>query len=420
MLNVEERFMIKDLYRKGVSISEIARRTGHDRKTVRAVLRKSLERSLVRRKPKVRKIAPYVPYLERRIEEGVLNARKLYQEIVAQGYPGKERQVRRFVQPFREARHQEATVRYETEPGQQGQVDWGHFGTIDHQGRQRRLYAFVLTLGWSRAMYLEFTVSADIAWWLRCHLHAFHFLGGIPREILHDNLKTAVLSRTTDGVIHWHPRYLDFAHYYGFTPRACQPYRAQTKGKVESGIRYIRGNFWPGLSFTDLADLNRQGRHWLDTVANVRVHGTTGQVPWIRLAEENLQALADKADYDTSLIGFRRSTKDCLISYDGNYYSVPARYSQQRLMVKETEHEQLLILTLEGVEVTRHALVPGRNQRIMVASHYEGLDWLTHPRKRAGAVQVAPDRSNGRLVTDAPQVENRALQQYADWAEGLR
>jgi hypothetical protein len=221
-------------------------------------------------------------------------------------------------------------------------------------------------------------------------------------------------------MIHWHPRYLDFAHSYGFTPRACQPYRAQTKGKVESGIRYIRGNFWPGLTFTDLADLNHQGRRWLDTVANVRVHGTTGAVPWLRLTEEGLQVLTGKADYDTSLIGFRRSTKDCLISYEGNYYSVPARYSQQPLMVKETEHEQLLILTLEGVEITRHELVPGRNQRIVVTSHYEGLDWLTHSRKRAGAVQVAADTKSVRLLVDAPEVETRSLQQYADWAEGLR
>ena len=88
------------------------------------------------------------------------------------------------------------------------------------------------TLGWSRAMYIEFTVSMDETWWLRCHLHAFHYFGGVPHEVLHDNLKTAVLERTADDIVHWHPRYLDFARYYGFSPRACRPYRAQTKGKV--------------------------------------------------------------------------------------------------------------------------------------------------------------------------------------------
>ncbi len=234
--------MIQEHYRNGVSISEIARRTGHDRKTVRSVINGPLIPPTNKRLPKTRKIDPFVTYLERRIEQGVLNAEKLYQEIRAQGYSGTARSVRRFVQPHRTAKQPTATVRFETEPGQQAQVDWGSFGTIDHFGRQRRLYAFVMTLGWSRAMYIEFTVSMDTTWWLRCHLHAFHYFGGVPREILHDNLKTAVLERTADDIVHWHPRYLDFARYYGFSPRACRPYRAQTKGKVESGVKYVRGS----------------------------------------------------------------------------------------------------------------------------------------------------------------------------------
>jgi hypothetical protein len=149
------------------------------------------------------------------------------------------------------------------------------------------------------------------------------------------------------------------------------------------------------------------------------VHGTTGEIPWIRLTLEDLQPLAGKPDYDTSLVNFRRSTKDCLISYAGNYYSVPARYSQQRLMVKETELGQLLVLTLEGKEVTRHELVQGRNQRVMIANHYTGLNSPTPSKRRGGALQVVASQTNGRLVVDAPPVETRPLQQYADWAEEL-
>lgn len=416
MLEVEERFMIKDLFRRGLTISEIARQTGHDRKTIRAILNEPLTAAAKPRQKKVCKIDPYIPYLEKRLKEGVMNAQKLYQEIVAQGYEGKDRQVRHFVQPFREARQRQATVRYETEPGQQAQVDWGSFGFIQHQGRQRRLYAFVMTLGWSRAMYLEFTVSADAAWWLRCHLHGFHYLGGVPREVLHDNLKTAVLSRAADGVIHWHPRYLDFANYYGFTPRACQPYRAQTKGKVESGVRYVRGNFWPGLTFRDLADLNHQGRQWLDTVANVRVHGTTRQIPWLQLSQETLQPLGGKADYDTSLITYRRSSKDCLVSYEGNYYSLPAAYAQQRLMLKEMERGDLVILTLDGQELACHHLVEGHQQRVVQESHYEGLPYPKSKSKRLGALQVDYQTSLS-LALDAPQVEIRPLHHYEQWLE---
>jgi len=222
MLDVEERFVIRDLHRKGVSISEIARRTGHDRKTIRKAIKGPLQAEGKPKPRKKRKIDPYVPYLEKRIEVGVLNARKLYHEIRDLGYPGKETQVRSFVQPYRERRQSQATVRFETEPGEQTQVDWGHFGYTKHHGKRRRLYGFVMTLGWSRAMYLEFTVSANIAWWLRCHLHGFQYLGGVTKEMLHDNLKTAVLTRASDGTIRWHPRYLDFAEYYGFTPRACR------------------------------------------------------------------------------------------------------------------------------------------------------------------------------------------------------
>ena len=416
MVRVEERFMIQELFRNGMSISEISRRTGRDRKTVRSVINGPLMPAVKARPPRVRKIDPFVAYLEKRIEQGVLNAEKLYQEIRARGYSGKVRMVRQFVQPRRTPKQPTATVRFETEPGQQAQVDWGSFGTIDYFGRQRRLYAFVMTLGWSRAMYIEFTVAMDETWWLRCHLHAFHYFGGVPQEILHDNLKTAVLERTADGIVHWHPRYLDFARYYGFSPRACQPYRAQTKGKVESGVKYVRGNFWPGLFFDDLVDLNRQGRGWLDNVANIRVHGTTGDVPFVRLTQEALQPLAGRPDYDTSLVCYRRSTKDCLVSYEGNHYSVPASHARQRLLLKETERGELGIYALDGLELARHSVLQGHRQQSIIAGHYQTLRVNGPARPRPGAVQgvghVAPAR-----VPDAPHVEKRALRHYEAWAE---
>ena len=417
MVQVEERFMIQDLYQQGVSISEIARRTGRDRKTVRSITTGPLLPEAKARKLKPRKIDPFVAYLEARMEQGVLNAQKLYHEIRLRGYTGKERAVRRFVHPYRTARPAAATVRFETEPGHQAQVDWGSFGTIDYYGRQRRLYAFVMTLGWSRAMYVEFTIATDISWWLRCHVHAWHYFGGVPREVLHDNLKTAVLSRTADGTIHWQPRYLDFARYYGFSPRACRPYRAQTKGKVENGVKYVRGNFWPGLEFDDLADLNGQVWNWLDGVANVRCHGTTGEVPFIRLAHETLQPLAGKPDYDTSLVCHRRSAKDCLVSYEGNRYSVPAAYAQQRLLLKETEGGELLICTLDGRELARHAVLTGHRRQSIVAAHYQGLPSDPPALRRPDARQTIGHPGSIWGPFNAPRVEMRSLHQYEAWAE---
>ena len=410
MLKVEIRFMIKDLYRRGVTISEIARSSGHGRATIRTIVNGPVSPLPRKRKARVRKIDPFIAYLEKRMAEGVYNCRKLLDELQRQGYQGSWSLLKSFVQPYRQARRHQATVRFETEPGEQAQVDWAHFGFIMHHGCRRRLYAFLMMLGWSRSLYLEFTVSADAAWWLRCHMHAFHYFGGVPRVVLHDNLKTAVLERAA-GAVHWNPRYLDFADYYGFTPRACQPYRAQTKGKVESSVRYVRGNFWPGLTFVDLADLNRQCQAWLDGTANRRVHGTTAEVPFERLAREPLLPLDGKPDYDTSLIAFRRSTKDCFLSYDGNYYSVPAAYAGQLLQVKESEDGQLLVLDARDEEIARHRLAEGRNQRIALAAHYARLGHSSPPARRPSAVQLPAPQSLADLPA-APEVEIRPLVWY--------
>ncbi len=417
MLQVEMRFMIKDLHRKGLSVSEIARRTGHDRKTVRRVIGGSVLPTPAVRRRKPRKLDPYVPYLERRMAEGVFNVPKLLREIGSQGYTGGITQLRLFVQPHRPARASVATLRFETQPGEQAQVDWAHFGFIEHEGRRCRLYAFVMTLGWSRALYLEFTTSTAETWFLRGHLHAFHYFGGVPREVLHDNLKTAVLERQPGGDIRWQPRYLDFAHYYGFTPRACQPYRAQTKGKVESGIRYVRSNFWPGLHFSDLADLNRQALTWLDAVANQRQHGTTGAVPFARLPLEQLQPILGRPDYDTSWLTTRKSSRDCLLSYGGNYYSVPATQAGQVLLVRELEAGELVICAADGTEVARHALVSGSGQRTIIPAHYETL--MTPPGRtpRSPAARQAAAPLALPELPPGPAVEVRPLSWYQQLVE---
>jgi len=409
--------MIREMYNEGLSISEIARRTGHDRKTVRKVLGGTLVPEPKARRARKRKIDPYVPYLLKRIERGVLNARKLYHEIEELGYEGKEAQVRVFVQPYRPPRQCAATVRYETEPGEQAQVDWANFGQIVHHGKRQRLYAFLMTLGWSRAMYLEFTVSTKIPWWLRCHVHAFQYLGGVPQEVLHDNLKTAVVQRPTQGVIHWNQRYLDFADYYGFRPRACRPYRAQTKGKVESGVSYVRRNFWVGLDYVDLDDLNNQAMGWLDMIANVRIHGTTGEVPFERLRDEGLTPIYDKPDYDTSHVVYRRCSHDCMVSYQGNSYSLPAACAGQTVMVKATQERELLVLNREGEIVAWHNLAVGSNQRIIVSEHFAGISFSSPQARSAGAQQVAAPDLRPMPWPDAPLVEARSLGAYQDLVE---
>src|SRR5579859_5727065 len=214
MVSIEEKLTVLEMYRKGVSISEIARQTGRDRKTVRKAVNKPQTTQGKRKKTVVkreRKLAPFEGYLKKRMEEGVYNSRKLLRELQERGYSGGLTRLIEYLQPFRPAREERAVMRFETEPGQQAQVDWGSFGDIDYEGRQRRLYVFVMTMCWSRAMYVEFTVSGSTDWFIRCHQHAFEYFGGVPQEILHDNLKNAVITRDRSRRIIWNERYLDHA-----------------------------------------------------------------------------------------------------------------------------------------------------------------------------------------------------------------
>ncbi len=412
MLALEERFMIREMYRKGVSISEIARRTGRDRKTIRqAVSAPDLSPPRLPRQVKSCKIDPYAPYLEQRMAEGVLNARKLYGEILAQGYPGKESKVREFVHDRRPEKEPVGSIRFETAPGEQGQVDWGYFGFITHHGQVMRLYAFIMTLGWSRACYVRFTISSDTTWFIRCHLHAFAYLGGVPKRLLYDNLKSVVENRDAQGKVHWNPRFLDFADVAGFSPQACQPYRPQTKGKVENGVKYVRGNFWPGLHFQNLEDLNNQVLAWLNTTANQRIHGTTREVPFTRLRAEGLQDASKAFTYDTSIMTTRRSSKDCVISYEGNLYSVPAAYARKTLSVKITEAGEVVICSEMGQELARHRILLGKQERSVQAEHYRGLG-VSAPRvEQARAMQEIGAVDTGQFW-DAPVVEVRPLSVY--------
>jgi transposase len=209
MLRGEAYFMVRDLLRVGVSVSEIARRTGHDRKTVRA-LRDRASYPVPAARLRTHLLDPYTPYLEQRAQQGVLNASKLYDELRRQGYTGGVAMVRRFISPLR-LQTPRVTERFETLPGQQAQVDWAHCGQLWDGERRRVLSAFVLTLGYCRRQYVEFTFSQDLETFLRCHIHAFSYFGGAPAMLLYDNLKTAVDHRTPAGDVVWNPRFRDFA-----------------------------------------------------------------------------------------------------------------------------------------------------------------------------------------------------------------
>lgn len=419
MVKVEEQFMIREAFRNGMSISDIARISGHDRKTIREIVTAEGPRQPAER---VREscLDPFKEYLQGRFQHGVFNCAVLLDEIRKQGYPGQVSILRDFVRPFRQARRreQEATVRFETAPGRQAQVDWAHFGTIWHEGRRRKLYVFIYTLGYSRAMYLEFTVSQQMEVFLRCHVHAFHYLGGVPAELLYDNQKMVVLHHDPAGNHRWNTKLLDFAGYYGFDPRLCRPYRARTKGKVESGVAYVRGNFWVRLlTVTGLDDLNAQAWNWLEETANARVHGTTGEVPRERLAAEPLRSVAGRPDYDTAIIGHRQVTRDCFISYEGVRYSAPASCCGQKVLVRETP-EGVLEIWAENQRVAVHRLAPKGSAPVIEPAHHAEL-WAALRQPATPLAEVVLGLPNAPGPTEL-EVEVRALAEYEELAGGGR
>jgi transposase len=249
------------------------------------------------------------------------------------GYPGGVSILQEYVQKVRpQLAAKRAFVRMEPLAGERFEVDWGHFGSLDYSGDQRKLYAFALVDAHSRMLYVEFTHSQSFETFVRCHIHAFTALGGVAREIVYDNLATAVAEH--DGrLVRFLPRFLGFAREYSFYPRACNPASGWEKGKVERAIGYLRQNFWPLREFTDLHDVNRQARQWLAQVANQREHRETRQRPIDRFQPEALRPLpVIPYDYRDSVEALVH--KDLRLQFDANRYCVPHRYVGRRLTVK--------------------------------------------------------------------------------------
>ena len=416
MLNLEDFMNIRDLKQKGWTVSAIAGELHLDRKTVRKHLLEAPQ-PYKRENPAPCKIDPHRPFLRERWEAGVHNARKLLDELRDRGYTGGYSQLKLAVLPWREEGRERAFVRFETGPGEQSQMDWGHFGNWDG----RRLYGFALTLCYSRMRYIEFTQSQDIHHLLACMVHAFRYFGGVTESVLTDRMKTVLIDQT-GGELHFNQKFLQFAAYYGFVPRVCRPYRPETKGKIESTVRFVKQNFWPGVSFSSLADLNQQARAWMEKV-NHQSHSTTREVPYGRLPHEQLLLLDEQPDYDTSYMEDRRVAKDCMLSYRGNRYSVPFRFAGKTVLVREPVAGGRIEIYSDIHVIAEHRLATGRGVMVSDPTHYEGLAERQRLRGPAppsdgspSLLELAPGPGVGRGFL-APEVEQRSLDVYQEVAD---
>ncbi|PHS61392.1 MAG: IS21 family transposase [Alcanivorax sp.] len=305
MLTQEQLVDIHVLHRQGLSNREIARRLGISRNTVKNYLaRPTVTPSYLAREARPTKLGPYEAYLRERIkaaEPDWIPATVLFREIEAQGYNGGMTQLRQYVSQFKKPEASDPVVRFETQPGEQLQVD---FTNINRN--RRRMKGFVATLSFSRATFVHFSERERQEDWLYGLEEAFAFFGGVTQHVLFDNAKTIMIERDAygPGQHRWNQALLEFAKYYGFQPRACRPYRARTKGKVERFNSYLKSSFITplaaslkqhGLRF-DVSVANAHIGPWLEHVAHQRIHGTTGEKPQILLEQErfHLQPLPTK------------------------------------------------------------------------------------------------------------------------------
>lgn len=301
-----------------------------------------------------------------------LRATRIFEMLRGRGYPGSVVQLRRYLRGVRPARA-EAFLRLQTLPGEQAQVDWGHFGKLQVGSAKRTLWCFVFVLAWSRAMYARFMLDATLEAFMRGHVLAFQALGGVPREILYDNLKSVVLERVGDH-IRFHPRLLELAGYYCFAPKPCAPYRGNEKGKVERLIQYLRHSFFAARRFSSVEDLNAQLARWIAEVAHVRrAPGHADGRSVGDLLDEERPRLLPLPEHPMScgrVLGVT-SGKTPYVRFDLNDYSIPHTLVKKSLTLLAEEHA---VRVLDGAtEVARHARSYDRGKVVEAPQHIAAL-----------------------------------------------
>ena len=357
------------------------------------------------------RIDPYRPFmLETLTKFPTLNSARLLGMLAERGYVGSASHLRHLVAGMRPRPAAEAYLRLRTLPGEQAQVDWGHFGHLQIGRARRPLMAFVMVLSYSRRIFLRFFLDAHGATFIRGHAEAFAAFGGCARVVLYDNLKSAVLERRGDA-IRFNPVLLAFAGHYRYEPRPVAVARGNEKGRVERAIRYVRDNFFAARTFTDLDDLNAQARLWCEGAASDR---RWPQDPALSVrdafeAEQaSLLALPER-EYPVAERVAVTVGKTPYVRFDLNDYSVPHTHVRRPLSVLADEHR---VRVLAGAqELVSHARSWDRGQQIERATHIEAL--VEH--KRAARAHRACDR-----LAQAAPASALFLQQAAERGESLR
>jgi len=400
MISEQQRASIRRLfYAEHWPVGTIAGELGLHAETVRA----ALETARFNRpsRPRPSRLDPYLDFIRETLDQYPrLRATRIHEMISARGYEGSVVQTRRVVRRLRPKPKAEAYLRLKVWKGEQGQVDWGHFGNIQVGRATRPLYAFVMVLSYSRAMHVLFTLDQSMPGFLRGHVEAFDFFGGTPRVLLYDNLKSAVLAREGD-IVQFHPTLLELAGHYHFLPRPCAPARGNEKGRVERQIRFLRDRFFAARRFRDVDDLNAQFRDWREQWAHARpCPGNPDQTVAQALLDERPALLAlPEHPFDCHLTKAVTSSKQPYVRFDRNDYSIPPDQVRQPLTLVAS-HDQVRIL--DGSEmIACHTRSYDRGATIEDPQHIEAL--LAY--KREGRALKGRDRLTAVLGQAKPLLE---------------
>ncbi len=381
MISLLQRAEIRRLfYAEHWPIGTIADALGVHHATVRRAINRDRG---IHPGPQIRpsQLDPYKSFIAATLEQYPrLRATRLWAMLRERGYPGSAVQVRRYVRTVRPAARAEAYFRLDTLPGEQGQVDWANFGGLQVGHARRVLSCFVLVLSWSRAVYARFALDQTLESFLRGHVEAFAALGGVPRVLLYDNLKSVVLERSGEH-IRFHPRLLELAGHYHFAPQPCAVARGNEKGRVERMIQYLRHAFFAARPFTSIADLNTQLAQWIAETAHPRPvpDDPSGRRVADALDEERARLLPlPEHPFACDLVRSVSAGKTPYLRFDGNDYSIPHTLIRRPLTLVASESE---VRILNGVtEVARHPRSYDRGQRIEAEAH---LAALTAAKRRA-------------------------------------
>lgn len=403
MISYELYSKIRQYYcERGLSLAQIARELHIRPETVARWARAKSYTPRVLQRPRQSKLDPHKPLILRWLETHPYSATQILQRLRDEaGYTGGFSILKEYVRRVRPVRNP-AYLTLAFAPGECAQVDWGYAGTMAVGSTTRRLSFFVMVLAYSRLIYIEFTLGEATEHFLCAHQHAFEFFGGVPAIVMVDNLKSAVLHHPHGDKATFNPRYLDFAAHYGFEPRACNVRKANEKGRVENGVGYVKKNFLAGLELPpSLGALNTAARHWMDSTANVRIHGETRKPPaeLFLIEKAHLKALTPLPP-DTGIVRTVRVTNRCRVVFDTNRYSVPSLFASQQLTLKSFA-DRLCIYHGEKLVAT-HPRCYDRHQ------DFEDPDHIKELLERRGKARAA--KALLSFYALSPRAEEYALQ----------